>query len=198
MNEQQNNENTKARSAKRHSGRRMNFIDWLLILIALACVGVFVYFAFFSEVDLFGSKEEKATVQYTIKIENVNAKMLGINAEGEEGTLNCDFIYARDRVYDCKTGNLIGRVTSVKYERSYKATGARDESTGNLVYAPYVGHIDIIITVSGSGSISDGGIYSINGYEIRVGSEIEFRTEGYTAVGKCTDVTGKEMAENVN
>ena len=60
-----------------------------------------------------------------------------------------------------------------------------------------MGYIDIIITVSASGSLSDG-IYSIDGYEIRVGSEIEFRTEGYTALGKCTAVTGKEIAENVN
>lgn len=196
MNEQQNNEYIKARSAKRHSGRKMNFIDWLLVLIVIACVGAFVYFAFFSELGLFGSKEDKVSVQYTVKIENVNAEMLGINADGEKGTLNCDFIDTKDKVYDCKTGTLIGRVTSVKYERSYKSTGMVDEY-GDLVYAPYVGYIDIIITVSASGSLSDG-IYSIDGYEIRVGSEIEFRTEGYTALGKCTAVTGKEIAENVN
>ena len=197
MNEQQNNEYVKARSAKRHSGRRMNFIDWLLVLIVLACVGAFVYFAFFSELDLFGTKEEKVSVQYTVKIENVNAEMLGISIDGNSGALNCDFIDTKDRVYDCKTGTLIGRVTSVKYEQSYKATGALDEY-GDLVYAPYVGYIDIIITVSSSGSFSADGIYSIDGYEIRVGSEIDFRTEGYTAVGKCTGVTGKEIAENGN
>ena len=196
MNEQQNNEYIKARSAKKHSGRKMNFIDWLLVLIALACAGTFVYFAFFSELELFDSKDEKVSVQYTVKIENVNAELLGISVEGDKGTLNCDFIDTKDKVYDCKTGTSIGRVTSVKYERSYKATGVLDEY-GDLIYAPYPGHIDIIITVSSSGSISDG-IYSINGYEIRVGSEIEFRTEGYTAVGKCTAVTGKEIAENVN
>lgn len=197
MNQQQNSEYIKSRPAKKHSGRRMNFIDWLLVLIALVCVGIFVYFAFFSEFGLFGSKEEKVSVQYTVKIENVNAEMLGISAEGEKGTLNCDFIDTKDRVYDCKTGNLIGRVTSVKYEKAYELTGALDED-GDLVYAPYVGYIDIIITVSASGSISDDGIYSINDYEIRVGSEIEFRTEGYTAVGKCTGVIGKEIAENAN
>ncbi len=197
MNQQQNSEYIKARSAKKQSGRKMNFIDWLLVLIALACIGTFVYFAFFSELDLFGSKEEKVSVQYTVKIENVNAEMLGISVEGDKGTLNCDFIDTKDRVYDCKTGALIGRVTSVEYEKSYEYTGALDED-GDLVYAPYVGHIDIIITVSGSGSLSADGIYSINDYEIRVGSEIEFRTEGYTAVGKCTAVTGKEIAENVN
>ena len=123
--------------------------------------------------------------------------MLGINVDGDKGTLNCDFIDTKDRVYDCKTGNLIGRVTSVKYEKSLEFTGGLDDD-GDPVYAPYLGYIDIIITVSGSGSISDSGIYSINGYEIKVGSEIEFRTEGYTAVGKCTAVTGKEIVENAN
>ena len=73
MNEQQNNEYIKAHSSKRHSGRKMNFIDWLLVLIVIACVGAFVYFAFFSELGLFGSKEDKVSVQYTVKIENVNA-----------------------------------------------------------------------------------------------------------------------------
>ncbi len=174
----------------------MNFVDWILILVALVFAGVFVYFAFFSELDLFGAKDEKVSVQYTVRIENVNADMLGISIADNKGTLNCDFIDAKDRVYDCKSGKAIGRVTSVKYERSLEPTGAVNQS-GELVYAEYPGHIDIIITVSGSGSISDG-IYNINDYELRVGSDIEFRTEGYTAVGKCMSVKGEEIAENVN
>lgn len=197
MNEQQNNEYVKARSTKKHSGRRMNFVDWVLILIVIACVGAFVYFAFFSELDLFGTKEEKASIQYTVKIENVNAKMLGINVSDSKGALNCDFIDTKDRVYDCKTGELIGRVISVEYEKSLEPTGAVDEH-GNLIYDQYPGYIDIIITVSAGGSISDDGIYSINGYELRVGADIEFRTEGYTATGKCISVTGKEIVENAD
>ena len=197
MNEQQNREHVNARSTKKRGGRRMNFVDWLLVLIALACIGAFVYFAFFSELDIFGTKEEKASVQYTVKIENVNADMLGVSLNGEKGELNCDFIDTKDKVYDCKTGNLIGRVTSVRYERSLEFTGELDEH-GSPVYAPYADYIDIIITISASGSISDERVYSINGYEIRVGADIEFRTEGYTAIGKCTSVTGKEIVENAN
>ncbi|MBR3715289.1 MAG: DUF4330 domain-containing protein [Clostridia bacterium] len=198
MNGQQNNEygNNNARSAKRRNGKRMNLVDWILVLVVLASVGVFVYFAFFSELDIFGSKEEKVSVQYTVRVEKVNAEMLGVEIDGESGSLVCDFIDTKDRVYDCDSGKAIGRVTSVKYESSYEPTGAVDQN-GNLVYAKYPGHIDIVITVSGSGSLSDG-IYSINGYEIRVGSDIEFRTEGYTALGKCVSVAGKEIAENDN
>jgi len=196
MNELQNNGYVKTRSEKRRSGKRMNFVDWILILIALGCIGIFVYFAFFSELDIFGAKEEKVSVQYSVRIENVNAEMLGISVNESAGTLNCDFIDVKDRVYDCVNGKAIGRVTSVKYEKSLEPTGALDED-GDLIYAQYPGHIDIIITVSGNGSLADG-IYNISGYEIRVGSEIEFRTEGYTAIAKCISVTGKEIAENDN
>ena len=196
MNEQQNKEYIKAHSDKRRGGKRMNFVDWILILVALAFVGVFVYFAFFSELDLFGAKDEKASVQYTVRIENVNAEMLGISGLDNNGILNCDFIDAKDRVYDCKSGKSIGRVTSIEYERSFEPTGAVDQN-GELVYAEYPGHIDIIITISGSGSISDG-VYDINDYELRVGADIEFRTEGYTAVGKCMSIKGEEIAKNVN
>ncbi len=169
----------------------MNLVDWLLILVALISVGVFVYFAFFSELDLFGKDEEKISVEYTLVVENVNAGLFGLGVPEENSELNADFIDTGDRVYDCEKGAAIGKVTSVRYEQAKKSTGAVGEN-GTLIYANYPGHVNIIITVSGSGLGSDG-VYSINGYEIRVGSDVEFRTEGYTANGKCVSVSGKEI-----
>ncbi len=169
----------------------MNIVDWLLILVALVSVGFFVYFAFFSELDLFGGSEEKISVEYTVKVEGVNARLFGLSVPDSIADLNADFIDKGDKVYDCTNGDLIGRISSVKYEQTVKSTDMVDEN-GSPIYAPYPGHIDLIITVSGSG-LDTNGVYSINGYEIRVGSDIEFRTEGYTAVGKCINVSGKGL-----
>lgn len=172
----------------------MNFVDWLLIALALVSVGVFMYFAFFSELDLFGKDEEKISVEYTVCVEKVNADLLGLGQpEGKEALVS-DFIDVGDKVYSCSDGSLIGRVSSVEYEISRSATGAYD-SNGSLIYADYPGYVDIIITVKGDGLQSDG-VYSINGYEIRVGSDIEIRTEGYTALGKCVSVSGKELTDS--
>ncbi len=176
--------------------RRMNLVDWLLILVALISVGVFIYFAFFSELEFFGKDEKKISVEYTVTVENVNAKIFGLTVPEENTALSADFIDKGDRVYDCKDGSAIGRVTEIRYEQAMKSTGAVDEN-GTLIYAEYPGYVNIIITISGNGIGSDG-VYSINGYEIRVGSDIEFRTEGYTATGKCISVSGKEIENSGN
>lgn len=178
----------------------MNFIDWLLILVALASIGAFVYFAFFSELDLFGKDEQKINVEYTLRVEKVNAEFfLGLNNDSlpdTRTTLNADFIDVGDKVYSSADGTLVGRVKSVEYERSKISTNKYDDN-GILIYAEYPGYVDFIITVSGSGLGTDG-VYSINGYEIKVGSDIQFRTEGYNAVGKCIKVSGKEIENNGN
>jgi len=172
----------------------MNFVDWLLLALAVISVGVFVYFAFFSELQLFSKREENVSFEYTVTVENVNANILLGLADRDlpesRTELKTDFISVGDKVYSCEDGALIGRVTAVAYERSVEPTEAKDEN-GNLIYADYYGHVDIIITVKGEG-VSENGVFSINGYELRVGSDIEFRTPKYTALGEIVNVSGKE------
>ena len=172
----------------------MNFVDWFLVALALISVAVFVYFAFFSELQLFGKREENITLEYTLKVENVNAQLLlgflDTDLPAERKELKTDFIEVGDKVYSTSDGSLIGKVTSVSYERSKRSTDTYD-ANGSLIYADYFGHVDIIITVKSDGIVADG-VYSVNGHEIRAGSSIDFRTEGYTALGKCESVNGKE------
>ncbi len=191
MNTAQNNI---THSPRRRSSGRMNFVDIILILLALVCLGAFVYFAFFSELDMFGKKDEKVTLEYTVTVKKVNAELLGLDIPSDRKTLDCDFIDKKDRVYDSESGEAIGRVLSLEYMPSREMTSAVD-SDGNVIYAEYPGYVDIAIVISGSGEMSDG-VYTINGYEIRVGAEIEFHTQSYTAVGTIEQASGKEMAEN--
>lgn len=185
------------KNKKIKKARRVNFVDWMLIIIALAAVASFVYFAFFSELDLFGRSHDEISVQYTIRVEKVNTEYLMLNAQEKEGPLEAHFISVGDKVYDSNGGKLIGRVSSLRYEQSTAPTGKKDDNNGNLVYAPYPKHVDLIITVSGSGYESSG-VISIDGYEIRIGNEISFRTEKYDAVGMCTYVGGKEKSTDGN
>ena len=64
----------KKKNIKRNG--KMNFVDWFLVALALISVAAFVYFAFFSELDLFGKKEENISVEYTLRVENVNAQWI--------------------------------------------------------------------------------------------------------------------------
>lgn len=184
------------KNKKIKKARRVNFVDWMLIIIALAAVASFVYFAFFSELDLFGASHDQISVQYTIRVEKVNAEYLMLNVQEKEGPLEAHFISVGDKVYDSNVGKLIGKVSSLRYEQSTAPTGKVDEN-GTLVYAPYPGYVDLIITVSGSGYESSG-VISIDGYEIRIGDEISFRTEKYDAAGMCTYVGGKEKGTDGN
>lgn len=173
---------------------KMNFVDWFLLALALISVAVFVYFAFFSELQLFGDREQDVSIDYTVRVEKVNAQwILGLtdsDLPDDRKELKSDFVKVGDKVYASSDGALIGRVTSVTYERSKSPTDTYDEN-GSLIYADYFGHVDIIITVKADGISSDG-VYSINGHEVRVGADVDFRTEGYTALGTCESVNGKE------
>ena len=175
--------------------KRINFVDWILIAIALAAVVSFVYFAFFSELNLFGNAHSDVTVQYTLRVEKLNTDLLMLNIQDDEGVLRADFLSDGDKVYDSVSGKQIGKIASIKYVRSTEKTGNVNENNGTLEYAPCPGYVNLIITVIGAGS-SDSGVISINGYEIKIGDEIGFRTDQYDAIGKCTYVSGKEKSTN--
>ena len=132
MNGQQNNEygNNNARSAKRRNGKRMNLVDWILVLVVLASVGVFVYFAFFSELDIFGSKEEKVSVQYTVRVEKVNAEMLGVEIDGEYTTKP-----AKARILKIDKEKNISRIEITIHEGKNRQVRKMCEAIGKKVLA---------------------------------------------------------------
>lgn len=111
-------------------------------------------------------------------VENVDIERFSITLNEVNESIECSFLKAGDQVYDPLSGELIGRITAITYEISTEATGMADEE-GNLIYAEYPGHIDLVLTVRTE--LESETEWTAGGVNMQVGKEITLRTASYEA-----------------
>ena len=149
--------------------RRLNALDFLLIILILGAVAVAVVTVIRSNPNIISGGDVQ--IRYVITSENIP----------EAVSLN---IKTGDQIYDDVSNQLLGTVTAVTVTQS--SLKGYDEN-GNLVLTPIEGKTDISITVEAS-VWADENPYKIDNYRIAVGSEISYHSANISLSGKCVSI----------
>lgn len=179
--------------------RKLNAIDIVIMAIAACGIIAVIIFAFMmlkggsgdtdGDID---TEDGSGISEYVIMVPKLNTQLYSIT-KGADRVVGCPSLQVGDSVYERESGKLIGEITSIKYEDHREPTD-RYASNGALIYADYVGYVDLYITVEIPDD-GEGNALSVNGYQIRVGAELEFRTYGFYADGSIVSLSRNVTAD---
>lgn len=147
--------------------RRINFLDFLLIVLIIAVISAAIVSVIRSNPNRISGGDKE--VVYTVKCEMVDA---GIFYKIKEG----------DSIYDNETNQLLGKVVTVSEPQPKSAYNASSPSE-----VIETGKIDLYITVKAKVWVDDG-MYSIDKYPIAAGKTIEFHSDKVSVSGLCTSI----------
>ncbi|MBQ9511323.1 MAG: DUF4330 domain-containing protein [Clostridia bacterium] len=153
---------------------RFNFVDVIVIVLALAMTAAIVYF-FVSRRTTTAPSGDK-TVVYTLKLPGVNADYLAMIKEN-------------DTITDSSTGNVLGTVREVQAKHTlYVGDTVADDGKGGktAAYSEYDNLFDVYITIYVTASVDDRGIAYIGSNRILVGSPFYIRHGAFAKKAYCT------------
>lgn len=168
---------------KRKKISPVDIVIAVIFLIALVSM-IYLMVALFTDNGGADAKDGVAA-DCRLRIENIDAERFAITVNEVTGGVECAFLKAGDEVYDPQSGEAIGRITAVAYEKATAATGEVDEE-GNLVYAEYPGHIDLILTLRTE--LDSEERYTVGGLDLQLGENIALRTASYEASALVEDL----------
>lgn len=177
---------TNQTSPKKKKRGRFNFIDVILIVLAILVAGALVYV--FSPVSLIKNLTNKNTrsIQYEIELTNVDETFI-------------DKIKTNDQVLDGVSKSALGSVTMVDYNTKYTEyrfdETQRENEAGETVTEytvtpiEYTDKYNVIITVIADADYTEGAGYSINSTRIAVGEKLYLNFPNYRGEGFCVGIT---------
>lgn len=171
--------------------KKISPVDVVIAVIFLVALLSMIYLL----VVLLGDNEsiderEGVTADCQLIVESVDIERFGITLNEVNESIECAFLQAGDQVYDPQSGEVIGRITAITYEIATVATGEVDEE-GNLIYAEYPGHINLVLTVRTE--LESETDWTAGSVSMQVGKEITLRTASYEATAL---VAGMETGVN--
>ncbi len=150
--------------------RRINFLDFLLIILIIATVSAAIVSVIRSNPNQISGGDTE--IIFTIKCDMVDKEAAA--------NINID-----DRIYDNNTNQLLGKITSITI--SDIVAKNTDVPTGKVAVK-----IDIKAAVW-----KNKGIYSIDSYRIAEGVTVSFHSSDFSYTGDCVKVLEiKEGAAN--
>lgn len=151
--------------------RSFNFIDVILILLALLIVLTVVNI--FSPMLVFNKlrNDLQTTIQYTLEVKGVDNEFI-------------NKINENDTVVDTVSKYSLGSVTAVDYNMQYLEL-EYDEAQRAGVMAVHPDKYNVIITITASAAYNEGKGYSVNGHRIAVGEMMSVRFPDYVCEGYC-------------
>ena len=172
----------KVKSKKKKGG--FNFVDFLLILIAVAIIVGVVYL--FSPISVLknATKAVSGTLDYTVEIKNVDVSFI-------------DNIKENDIVIDSVSKNTLGTVSAVdhntKYtELSYKLADEEQEQQYEGFMMEYPDRYNVSVTITAPADYIAGQGYSVNNCRVAVGEKLSLRFSDFVCEGYCVYVTPTE------
>ncbi|MBE6552454.1 MAG: DUF4330 domain-containing protein [Ruminococcaceae bacterium] len=146
-----------------------NIIDFLIILLALAIIGVGVYLLFFRQ-----STQEKVKIDYTIEMEFVRSEFN-------------DLIKVGDTVISTVAHDVMGTVVNVEYSNAESTTTNIENGEKKLTTYPDNAFSKVIITVR-TDAVYEKNAYYVGAIGLYVGSTVYFRVPSYIGGATCIDV----------
>lgn len=155
-----------------------NFVDILLILIALAIVGGVVYL--FSPMSFLKDLTSKinGTLDYTVEIRNVDIMFI-------------ENIKENDIVIDSVSKNTLGTVSAIDHNTKYTELDYQESEDGQYegVLLEYPDRYNISVTITANADFVDGQGYEVNNCRVAVGEKLTLRFRDFVCEGYCVYVT---------
>ena len=174
------NMSNSAPKSKAKKKRGFNFVDFLLILIALSIIAGVVYL--FSPISFLRKLSEKTvgTLDYTIEVRNVDIEFI-------------DKIKENDVVIDSVSKNTLGTVRAVDHNTKYTELDYRVSSEDTSQYEgfmmEYPDKYVLAVTISAEAELLSGQGYTVNDRRIAVGEKLNLRFSDFVCEGYCVYVT---------
>ncbi len=158
---------------------RLNVLDIIIIVFLIFAVSLAVIFTV-PKFRTVVQSENKAIIQYTVVFYNVDETVYDKIEVGVSVTDNID-------------GISLGMVEATpESEIAYKYVLSSDE-TNNTSEAQRkddeLGRHNVTVTVVATAAYSEGSGYTVNGYGISIGKEMNLRFPDFSAVGYCNSLT---------
>ena len=151
--------------ANAQTRRRINLLDFILIILIIAIVSA----AIVSVIRSNPNKISGGDLDITYKIK---CEMLDKTAAGN--------IKKGDKIYDNETNQLLGTVANDPEATSVTAQSGNDQVD--------TGKVTLVITVSAT-VWKNKGIYTVDEYRIAEGLDIAFHSSSFSFTGRCISVT---------
>jgi len=153
---------------------RFNLVDLLLVVVALAVAFVVVFVVDPFSINLFGGEEREITLEYTIRISNVDVAFT-------------DNITVGNEVVDSSVKTSLGYVSSVENDIPYSEP-YYDNATDTVSMKEYPGRYDIMVTVTAKAIFEDGFGYTVEGRRIAVGAQMYLMFPDFVGTGSCVSM----------
>lgn len=150
---------------------RFNLMDLLLVLIAVSIVLFVVFVIDPFSMNLFGKQDHKVTLEYTLRIENVEGALI-------------DKIQTRDEVIDAAIKTSLGYVNAVENDTPY-AEPYYNSKEDSVSMKEYPDRYDLVVTVTAEAIFTDGVGYTVNGRRVAVGTQFYLMFPNYLGTGYC-------------
>ena len=142
---------------------KFNFVDAVIILIVLALVALVAFIFIFQGSSfvskIFGGGGEKKEIYYAVEVNQIRESLVGNPKEGDKVT---------DAVRNYKIGTIVGVLTG---DSEYIG----GDSEGNAVATKYPGYQSLILIIKAE-AVNNGREYSIDGYGIQNGANVNFNS----------------------
>ena len=149
---------------------KFNFVDAVIILIVLALVALVAFIFIFQGSSfvskIFGGGGEKKEIYYAVEVNQIRESLV------------------TDAVRNYKIGTIVGVLTG---DSEYIG----GDSEGNAVATKYPGYQSLILIIKAE-AVNNGREYSIDGYGIQNGANVNFNSPNLSATGYCI---GLEVVE---
>lgn len=165
--------------ANENKKRRFNIIDFLITVIILLVVALLAYIFVFSGKAEAGNTDEVKII-YTLEVKNVRDELVD-NAKNNEGAT----------VVEGTSKYNLGKVKLIDSEKA--TVSSHNPEDGIYLETDYDNHQNVIVTAEATAK-RDGttGRYSINGFELSVGSLVYLRLPNFAGTSYCTQISEVE------
>ena len=157
--------------------RKFNFIDFLIILVVVAIVGILIYvFSPWSQIEKLWTNN-KVELTYFVEIKDVDIAYIESIKEG-------------DGVINSVNKSSLGTVSEIsKLEKAYVYDYVLNEQ-GEMtcIRSEHPQKYNITLKIVATAEYDKGVGYSVNGRRIAIGELLDLRFPQYTCSGTCTQI----------
>lgn len=163
--------------SQKKAKRKFNFIDFLVVLVILALIGILIYvFSPWTHIEKIWSNSQ-TELTYFVEIKDVNPE-------------DIDLIKSGDSVLNSVTKNSFGTVSEVtNIENAYVYDYVMNED-GKMtcVISENPKKYNITVKITASADYKEDVGYSVNGCRVAIGEILNLRFPTYECSGYCTQM----------
>ncbi len=171
-------EENKIKTERPAASRRLNVLDVVIIVTAVMLVAVAIIWSA-PHVREFFSDSDMIQITYTVVFENVDETVY-------------DRIMLDQTVIDAQSGRVLGSVALIPESVSYYSFVLGVDEDGNDVAKKQPHDAlgkNVTVTIRANANYAEGEGYTVDGYRIAVGAEMELRFPGFSGTGYCNEIS---------